>query len=97
MAIQIDLTASQFGVPFTSAYFRVATVSLSKQRDAYFSVMIDIVGYATKPINDNTRDIEFRRYHCSLEEIEMQSGENILTKVYNWISSQEDMIGSIGV
>lgn len=32
MAIQIDLQESNFGVPFTGAYFRVVTAALTRQR-----------------------------------------------------------------
>ena len=41
MAIQIDLETSNFGIPFTGAYFRIATASISRQRASAFGVMID--------------------------------------------------------
>ena len=97
MAIQLDLETSNFGVPFQAAYFRIVTASISRQRQAQFSVMIDVVGYATQPTNEDTKDIDFRRYHAPLADIESQAGENFLTKAYNWVSSQPDMTGSIGV
>jgi hypothetical protein len=99
MAIQIDLTNSQFGVPFQGAYFRIVTaaVSRTRQNDPRFSVMIDVVGYATVPTNEDTKDVDFRRYHTSYAEIESQTGENFLTKCYAWVMSQSDMTGSIGV
>lgn len=97
MAIQLDLATSNYGVPFEGAYFRVITASVSRQRSATFSVMIDVVGYATRPINDDTKDIDFRRYHAPLDQVEAQSGTAFLEKVYNWIVTQEDMAGAIGV
>jgi hypothetical protein len=97
MALQLDLTTSNYGVPFSGAYFRVVTASISRQRGATFSVMIDVVGYATRPTNDETKDIDFRRYHAPLDQIELQTGENFLSKVYNWVAIQEDMAGSIAV
>lgn len=97
MAIQLDLQTSTYGVPFAGAYFRVVTASISRQRDNQFSVMIDVVGYATKPINDDTRDIDFRRYHAPLSEVESQQGSVFLEKVYGWVMQQDDMVGSIGV
>jgi hypothetical protein len=97
MAIQIDLNTSNFGIPFAGAYFRIVTSSISRQRNSQFSVMIDVVGYAQKPTNDDTKDIDFRRYHTSLLEIEAQNGTAFLEKSYNWVASQPDMAGAEGV
>jgi hypothetical protein len=97
MAIQIDLSTSNYGVPFAGAYFRIVTSSISRQRNAQFSVMIDVVGYATKPENDDTKDIDFRRYHAPLEEVEAQAGSTFLEKTYNWVTSQADMSGAVAV
>jgi hypothetical protein len=97
MAIQIDLNTSNFGIPFAGAYFRIVTSSIGRQREAKFSVTIDVVGYATKPENDDTKDIDFRRYHTSLLEIEAQNGTAFLEKSYNWVASQPDMTGSVAV
>jgi hypothetical protein len=97
MAIQLDLNTSNFGIPFAGAYFRIVTSSISRQRNAQFSVMIDVVGYATKPENDDTKDIDFRRYHAPLEEVEAQAGSTFLEKTYNWVTSQADMSGAVAV
>lgn len=99
MAIQLDLSTSQYGVPFAGAYFRIVTVSVSRTRyaDNRHSVMLDVVGYATLPTNDDTRDVDFRRYHCPLAEVEAQTGENFLTQCYGWVMSQADMAGSQAV
>ena len=99
MAIQINLTSSNYGIPFAGAYFRIATAAVSRQRnpDMRHSVMIDVVGYATQPSNEDTKDVDFRRYHCPLADVEAQTGENFLTKCYAWVMAQEDMAGSIGV
>lgn len=97
MALQLDLTTSNYGVPFSGAYFRVVTASISRQRGATFSVMIDVVGYATRPTNEDTRDIDFRRYHAPLDQVELQTGSVFLEKVYNWVAIQEDMTGSVAV
>lgn len=99
MAIQIDLANSQYGVPFAGAYFRIVTAAISRQREGgpKFSVMIDIAGYGTATPGDDTRDVEFRRYHTSLDDIEAQSGAAFLDKCYAWVMAQDDMSGSIGV
>jgi hypothetical protein len=97
MAIQIDLQTSNFGIPFAGAYFRIVTSSIGRQRGSNFSVMIDVVGYAQKPTNDDTKDIDFRRYHTSLLEIEAQNGTAFLEKSYNWVASQPDMVNAKAV
>lgn len=99
MAIQIDLTNSQYGVPFAGAYFRVVTAAISRTRmpTMRHSVMIDVAGYATAPQDEDTRDIDFRRYHCPLSEVESYTGDTFMAKCYAWVMAQPDMQGSIGV
>jgi len=99
MAIQIDLTQSQYGIPFAGAYFRIVTASISRQRagGAKFSVMIDVAGYGTATPGDDTREVDFRRYHTALEDIEVQQGATFLDKCYAWVMSQADMAGSVAV
>lgn len=96
MAIQIDLTQSQYGVPFQGAYFRVVTAAVTRTRDAdnRHSVMIDVAGYATQPENDDTREVDFRRYHTPLTEVEAQAGDTFLAKCYAWVMAQADMAES---
>jgi len=95
MAIQIDLSASQFGVPFAGAYFRIVTAAISRQRQggAKFSVMVDVAGYGAATPEDNTREIDFRRYHAPLEEVDAQQGATFLDRCYAWVMSQSDMPG----
>jgi hypothetical protein len=99
MAIQIDLTNSQYGVPFAGAYFRVVTAAISPTRMPLMrhNVMIDVSGYATAPQDEDTRDIDFRRYHCPLSEVESCEGDTFLAKCYAWVMAQPDMQGSVGV
>jgi hypothetical protein len=99
MAIKLDITNSQFGVPFQGAYFRIVTAEVSRTRNdnPRFSVAINVVGYATKPDNEDTKDVDFRRYHTPYSDIEAQTGDNFLAKCYAWVMAQPDMAGSIGV
>ena len=99
MAIQINLEQSQYGVPFQGAYFRVVLAAVSRTRNAEVrhTVMIDVAGYATQPQTDDTREVDFRRYHCELSAVEAQTGENFLTKCYAWLMQQPDMVGSVGI
>ena len=97
MAIQKDLPSLPYGVAFAGAYFRIVTASVSRQRGAAFVVMIDVAGYATRPSNDDTKDVDFRRYHCPLAEVEAKAGEGFLSKCYAWVMSQDDMNGAEAV
>lgn len=99
MAISINLTKSQYGIPFNSAYFRIVTTVISRTRDPVVrhNVMIDVAGYATNPADEDTKDVEFRRYNCPLLEVESQVGDTFLSKCYVWVMSQPDMIGSTGI
>ena len=99
MAIQINLSASQYGIPFQGAYFRIVTAAVSRTRDAdnRHSVMLDVVGYATQPQDDDTRDVDFRRYHVAASEIYAQPGENFLAQCYSWVMTQADMAGAQAV
>jgi len=99
MAIQIDLTTSQYGTPFAGAYFRIATAAISRMREGgpKFTVMIDIAGYATGTPGDDTREVDFRRYHADMAEVETMSGAAFMDKCYAWVMAQEDMSGSIAV
>ncbi len=97
MAIQIDLTNSQYGIPFAGAYFRIVTAAITRQRAGgpKFSVMIDVAGYGTATPGDDTREVDFRRYHAPLEDIEAQAGAAFLDKCYAWVMAQPDMAGSV--
>jgi len=99
MAIQLDMTTSQYGTPFAGAYFRIATASISRMREGgpKFTVMVDVAGYATGTPDDDTREVDFRRYHADLADIEAQAEANFLDKCYAWVMTQEDMAGSIAV
>ncbi|HSG20443.1 MAG TPA: hypothetical protein VLA31_06700 [Burkholderiaceae bacterium] len=99
MAIQIDLSTSQYGVPFAGAYFRIVTTAITRQRHGgpKFSVMIDVAGYGTATPGDDTREVDFRRYHTPLDDIEAQQGATFLDRCYAWVMVQDDMAGSISV
>ena len=99
MAIQLDLSTSQYGTPFAAAYFRIVTAAISRERDGgpKFTVMIDVAGYATATPNDDTRDVDFRRYHADLADVEAAAGATFLDQCYAWVMAQDDMNGSEAV
>ena len=100
MAIQINLATSHYGTPFTGAYFRIATAAISRQRASdgpKFSVMIDVAGYATGTPDGDTREVDFRRYHADLADVEVGEGTQFLDKCYAWVMAQDDMNGSEAV
>ena len=101
MAIQIDIAegASQYGIKFDNAYYRIATAAISRNRgtDPKFSVMIDLSAYATSSPTDDTREVDFKRYSANLTDVEAQSGSTFLDRCYAWVMAQSDMTGSKAV
>lgn len=97
MAIQLDLTTSQYGTAFSGAYFRIVTASISRELGDSFSVMIDCSGFATDSPNDDTMPVDFRRYTTPLATIEATEGDGFLSKCYTWVMTQDDMNGSTAV
>lgn len=98
MAIQLDLQDSKFNVPFVGAYFRISLSAISRTRyeDTKHIVLLDVMGYATHP-NAETQSVDSRRYHTSLDEIEILEGNTFLEKCYKWVMTQPDMAGSVAV
>ena len=101
MAIQHNIAegASQYGISFNNAYYRIVTAAVSRQRgtDPKFSVMIDLSAYATSSPTDDTREVDFKRYTANLTDIEAASGSTFLDKCYAWVMAQDDMDGSTAV
>jgi hypothetical protein len=101
MAIQNNIAegASQYGIAFNNAYYRIVTASVTRQRgtDPKFSVMIDLSAYATNSPTDDTREVDFKRYSANLTDVEAKSGSTFLDKCYAWVMDQDDMDGSTAV
>lgn len=101
MAIQNNIAegASQYGIAFNDAYYRIVTASVTRQRgtDPKFSVMIDLSAYATNSPTDDTREVDFKRYSANLTDVEAKSGSTFLDKCYTWVMDQDDMDGSTAV
>jgi hypothetical protein len=101
MAIQHNITegASQYGIAFDDAYYRIVTANVTRQRgtDPKFSVMIDLSAYATNSPTDDTREVDFKRYNANLTDVEAKSGSTFLDKCYAWVMDQDDMDGSTAV
>mgnify|MGYP000387557785 CR=1 FL=1 len=104
MAIQHNIAegASQYGIAFNNAYYRIVTAAVSRQRlnnesDPKFMVMIDLSAYATAAPTDDTREVDFKRYNAPLTEVTAASGTEFLDKCYAWVMAQSDMAGSTAV
>lgn len=99
MAIELNLETSQYGTPFAGAYFRIVTAAVSRMREGgpKFTVMIDVAGYATSTPGDDTREVDFRRYHADYADVQAAGGDAFLDKCYAWVMAQEDMAGSVAV
>jgi hypothetical protein len=99
MAIELDILQTQYGVPFAGAYLRIVKVHIARvgNINLRFDVIIDTAAYAKNPQSKPLREVDMRRYHCPLDEIEIQSGDNFLARCYEWVMAQPDMVGAIAV
>ena len=101
MAIQHNIAEgnSQYGIAFNNAYYRIVTAAVSRERgsDPKFMVMIDLSAYATSTPTDDTREVDFKRYHANLDDVQASSGDAFLDKCYTWVMAQTDMDGSTAV
>ena len=101
MAIRNNIaeSTSQYGIAFNNAYYRIVTASVSRQRgtDPKFQVMIDLSGYASSSPDDDTKEVDFKRYHADLAEVNAASGDQFLDRCYSWVMEQADMDGSTAV
>ena len=101
MAIQHNIAegASQYGIAFNNAYYRIVTAAVLRQRgtDPKFTVMIDLSAYATATPDDDTREVDFKRYNANLTDVEAKSGATFMDKCYAWVMDQDDMDGSTAV
>jgi hypothetical protein len=101
MAIRnnIEEGASQYGVAFEGAYYRIVNASVSRQRgsDPKFQVMIDLSAYATSSPTDDTREVDFKRYTANLSDINGSPGDQFLDRCYSWVMAQDDMAVSTAV
>lgn len=101
MAIQhtISQSASDYGISFNDAYYRIVTASISRQlgTDPKFMVMIDLSAYATSSPTSDTREVNFVRFETALDNVNASSGDTFLDKCYTWVMAQDAMSGSTAV
>ena len=72
MAIQLDLTNSSIWHTFCWRLLPHRHCCYLRMREGgpKFTVMIDVSGYATATPDDDTREVDFRRYHADLADVE---------------------------
>lgn len=85
MALELMLSNTQVGASFPNGYARIATVASSRQRGGEHSVMIDLVMYAQEPINDDIREVDFKRYHTPLSSL--PAGDNVVAQAYGYLKT----------
>ena len=101
MAIQHNITqeASDFGIAFNNAYYRIASLNIHRDVDPddKFHLSIHLMAYATPTPADGDRDIAAKSYDAALGDIEAKTGDTFLAKCYAWVMDQDDMNGSTAV
>lgn len=94
LSLNISQANSEYGIAFSGAYYRIVTVSIQRQRGGNHQVMIDLSAYATSSPEENTKEVDFKRLHGALSDIEAKSGDDFLSKCYTWLKDQSDFSGA---
>lgn len=98
MAIQHNIAegASEFGIAFNNAYYRIITASIQRQSDddPKFQVMLDLAAYATSTPTPTTRQVDFKRFFAPWDDVHAQNGDSFIDKAYNYVMAQSEMAGS---
>ena len=94
LSLNISESNSEYGVAFSGAYYRIVTASVQRQRNGGHQIMIDLNAYATGSPTDYTREVDFKRLRGPLSEIEAKSGDDFLSKCYNWLKDQSEFSGA---
>ena len=101
MAIQhtIPEGASEYGISFNNAYYRIVMATISRERgsDPKFLVTIDLSAYATSTPTDDTKEVDFKRFNANLDAVNSSSGDAFVDKCYTWVMAQSEMNGSTAV
>jgi len=92
MAIQVNLSSTQYGMPAPEAYVRVMSFSGDKK---YMMAMVAIY-YNIAYAGSGARPIDQKPYQFPTEQINGAIGESsILTGIYNYLKSLPEFAGSI--
>jgi len=94
MAIQKDLSASDFGVGFQNSYFRITLVQFRKFD---MQLLIQVQGYILKPADPQQREIFNKTYFAPFVDVAAQEGDDFLAQCYNWLHTQIDFQDGIAV
>jgi hypothetical protein len=94
LLLNISESNSEYGIAFSGVYYRIVRASVQRELSENHQVMIDLSGYATNSPTDDTRELDFKRLHGPLSEIEAKSGDDFLSKCYNWLKDQSEFSGA---
>jgi len=88
MAIQIDFRETPYGVGFSKTYARIHKAEFHKV--AYPHVLLHVLVYANKPINQQQQPIDQICFDIPWSEILAQPGNDFLAQCYAWLHKQPD-------
>lgn len=94
LLLNISESNSEYGIAFSGVYYRIVRVSVQRELSDNHQVMIDLSGYATNSPTNDTRELDFKRLHGPLSNIEAKSGDDFLSKCYNWLKDQSEFSGA---
>ena len=94
LSLNISESNSKYGVAFSGAYYRIAMACVHYEHGSNHQVSIDLSAYATSSPTDDTKEVEFKRLSGPLADIEAKSGDDFLSKCYNWLKDQSEFSGA---
>lgn len=101
MAIQLNHIATNYGITCPSAYVRIVGVSVQyvpgQPVKHVLSLNVDIYADAAAAANQGSRGIDSKHVSTTFADVEAMTGDDLLTKCYAWLATQEDFAGGIGV
>lgn len=96
MAIQINLSDSDIGVGFPTAYARVQNISFSRQRGGGTAFRLDVVIYAQAPGGkEDLKEVLFKRYQDTLANL--PAGANPINRAYDYLKTLPEFSGGLDV
>lgn len=90
MAISLPIAASEYGVDFPNAYYRI-TGAAFRRLEAELSLQLIVTGYAAKPLTEGTRSLDIRVFDAPLAEVDAMPGADSRARCYEWLMANTCM------
>lgn len=102
MALLNSLNSADIGIALDNVYYRLHKVDIRyskhKAQPRDWETHIILQGFARKPeLEEHLVPLSTLVWNVDVSEIDAVVGDTFLSKVYNWIVQQPEMVGAVGV